>query len=55
MPVICQCPSCKGKFQVGDQYAGRTIKCPKCSTAVAVPAVSTTLASNRCRNQDFAA
>ena len=40
MPVICQCPSCKTKFQIGDQYAGRTVKCRKCSTAIAVPAIA---------------
>ena len=40
MSVICQCPSCKAKYQVGDQYAGRTVKCPKCSAAVVVPAVA---------------
>ena len=38
MSVVCQCPSCKAKYQVGDQYAGNTIKCPKCSAAVVVPA-----------------
>src|SRR5579871_6199236 len=37
MSVLCQCPSCKAKYQVGDQYAGRKIKCPKCSAAVNVP------------------
>ena len=37
MSVICQCPSCKTKYQVGDQYAGRTVRCPKCSGAVVVP------------------
>ncbi len=40
MSVICQCPSCKTKYQVGDQYAGHTVKCRKCSAAVAVPAVA---------------
>ena len=40
MSVICQCPSCKAKYQVGDKYAGRTIKCRKCSSAVGVPAVA---------------
>ena len=40
MSVMCQCPSCKAKYQVGDQYAGRTIKCPKCSAAVAVPTLA---------------
>ncbi len=39
MSVICQCPSCKVKYQIADQYAGRTVKCPKCSAAVAVPAM----------------
>ncbi len=40
MPVICQCPTCKTKYQVGDQYAGRTVKCPKCSAPVVVPTVA---------------
>lgn len=40
MSVVCQCPSCKAKYQVGDQYAGHTIKCPKCSAAVVVAAVA---------------
>ena len=40
MPLICHCPSCKAKYQLGDQYAGRTIKCPKCSAAIAVPAAN---------------
>ena len=38
MSIICQCASCKAKYEVGDQHAGKTIKCPKCSAAVAVPA-----------------
>jgi S1-C subfamily serine protease len=38
MSVVCQCPSCKAKYQLGDQYAGRKIKCPKCSAVVEVPA-----------------
>ena len=40
MSVTCQCASCKAKYQVGDQYAGHTIKCPKCSAAVVVPPVA---------------
>jgi len=40
MSVICQCPSCKAKYQVGDQYAGRKVKCPKCSGVVVVPALA---------------
>ncbi len=40
MPVTCECATCKAKYQVGDQYAGRTIQCPKCSAAVAVPAIA---------------
>ncbi len=40
MSVICQCPSCKAKYQVSDQYAGCTVKCPKCSGAVVVPTVA---------------
>lgn len=37
MSVICQCPSCNAKYQLGDQFAGRKIKCPKCSATVEVP------------------
>ncbi len=40
MSVICQCPSCKAKYQVDDKYAGQAIKCPNCSSAVGVPAVA---------------
>lgn len=28
------CPSCKSTCSVGDQYAGRKIKCPKCGARV---------------------
>ncbi len=37
MSVICQCPSCKARYQIGEQFAGRTVKCRKCSTAIIVP------------------
>ena len=39
MSVVCQCSSCKVEYQVGDEFAGRTIECPECSAAVVVPAV----------------
>lgn len=46
MSVICQCPSCKAKYQIGEQYAGRTVKCRKCSTEMVVPAVAPPVISN---------
>ncbi len=36
MPITVKC-ECGGKFRVGDQHAGKKIKCPKCSNAVQVP------------------
>jgi len=28
------CPSCNGKCSVGDEFAGRKMKCPKCRTRI---------------------
>lgn len=28
------CPSCQGKCSVGDEFAGRKMKCPKCRTRI---------------------
>ena len=32
MPVSQTCPKCKIKLRVGDDLAGKKIKCPKCAT-----------------------
>lgn len=32
--ITLTCPSCAGKSSVGDEFAGRKIKCPKCGTRV---------------------
>ena len=38
MPVTCHCSSCGATYQVGEQFAGRKIKCPKCAAAILVAA-----------------
>src|SRR5436190_8674574 len=36
MPIAVACPSCHARLRVGDQYAGRKVRCPKCSGVIAV-------------------
>lgn len=36
MPIKVTCP-CGAAFAAPDQYAGRTVKCPKCSNPLAIP------------------
>jgi S1-C subfamily serine protease/thioredoxin-related protein/DNA-directed RNA polymerase subunit RPC12/RpoP len=38
MGITCRCSSCGATYQVDQQYAGRKIKCPKCSAAIVVEA-----------------
>jgi transcription elongation factor Elf1 len=37
MTAYRSCPSCECKIKVKDEFAGRKIKCPRCSTIFAVP------------------
>jgi predicted Zn finger-like uncharacterized protein len=37
MPIPVVCPSCKSRFTVSDQFAGRTGPCPKCKQTIKVP------------------
>jgi hypothetical protein len=32
------CPGCKSKLRIRDEYAGKAMKCPRCSASVSVPA-----------------
>jgi predicted Zn finger-like uncharacterized protein len=36
-----RCPGCQAVFRITEKYAGKTVKCPKCSHAIAIPAAST--------------
>jgi hypothetical protein len=38
MPITVSCPGCKQKLNIRDDYAGKPMKCPRCSAAVSVPA-----------------
>ena len=49
MRITCRCSSCGGTYQVDGQYAGRKIKCPKCSAVIVVAAVAEAKASRRPR------
>jgi hypothetical protein len=37
MPILSICPGCKVKMKVRDDYAGKKLKCPRCSAVVQVP------------------
>jgi predicted Zn finger-like uncharacterized protein len=37
MPLPVVCPSCKARFQVSEQYAGKQGPCPKCKTTITIP------------------
>ena len=38
MPILVVCPGCRKRFQVSDQFAGRTGPCPHCKTSIQIPA-----------------
>jgi hypothetical protein len=37
MPILVVCPSCKGRFQVSEKFAGKQGPCPKCKTTITIP------------------
>ena len=37
MAIQWSCPNCGGALRVADEYAGRTVGCPRCKTAVVCP------------------
>jgi len=37
MPIPVICPGCKARFNVSDQFAGRTGPCPKCKAPIQIP------------------
>jgi predicted Zn finger-like uncharacterized protein len=36
MTIHVTCPGCGAKFQAPEDLAGKRVKCPKCSAAIAV-------------------
>lgn len=40
MPLAIQCPGCAARLTVADAAAGTVAKCPKCGTAMTVPATA---------------
>lgn len=40
MAILVVCPGCRKRFQVSDQFAGRTGPCPSCKTAIKIPGAS---------------
>jgi hypothetical protein len=40
MPIPVICNSCKARFTVSDQFAGRTGPCPKCKQPIKIPEVA---------------
>src|SRR4051794_27308346 len=45
MAIRVECLSCRSTFGVRDDFAGRRGKCPKCGSAVEVPAAPATPAA----------
>ena len=41
MSIRVECPSCQVAFGVGDEFAGKRGKCPKCKATIVVPAAAT--------------
>lgn len=37
MSILVVCPGCHKRFQVGDQFAGKSGPCPNCGTTINVP------------------
>ena len=37
MPIPVVCPGCRKRFQVSEQFAGRTGPCPHCKTPISIP------------------
>jgi hypothetical protein len=37
MSILVVCPGCRKRFQVGDQFAGRTGSCPSCKKPITIP------------------
>jgi DNA-directed RNA polymerase subunit RPC12/RpoP len=39
MPIEFECPSCARRYQVRDEFGGRTVRCKACGSPVAVPSL----------------
>lgn len=37
MAILVVCPGCRKRFQVSDQFAGKTGPCPSCKTVIKIP------------------
>ena len=42
MSLTVECPSCQRKYRVAETNAGKKLRCKACSTAIFVPAASST-------------
>lgn len=38
MTIAITCPGCRSTLRIKEEYAGQTVKCPRCEAQVAVPA-----------------
>jgi hypothetical protein len=55
MAIKVQCENCGSGFQAKDALAGRRVKCPKCKTALTIPAVNKTPAASKTQSAVAAA
>jgi hypothetical protein len=47
MPIIATCPSCRKQLNVKDEYIGKRLKCPQCSTTFTADASTAAPAGTR--------
>jgi Bacterial PH domain len=40
MPIKLRCPICQRTFDAPEKYSGRTVNCPACKAAIAIPALA---------------
>ena len=45
MSIAVLCPGCNARLGVGDEAAGKTVKCPKCQTPMVIPAPESIVAA----------
>src|SRR5262245_40471404 len=38
MPLLVTCPGCKAALRIREEYAGKTLKCPRCSRVITIAA-----------------
>jgi len=46
--VVANCPACNWRFAVPEKFAGKRVRCPKCTECVTIPEAAHGIATIRC-------